>query len=132
MAKSFICTIKNKENEYAYIYTPRKVNGKKDNSPVYLGRVVDKEHGVFQSRARGIFTYNIENGYSDVGTEAKNNAQSVTAKEEKLILNFGDTYCLYEILKTLNLHDMICNIVPDKEHHDVLLGVQAVSYPLIS
>ena len=110
MAKSFIHTIKNNAAEYAYIYTPRKINGKKDNCPVYLGRVIDKDRGIFQSRARGIFTYSIDNGYGDVLTEANDTSHT----HERLILDFGDAHCLYEILKKQNLYDMIYNIVPEK------------------
>ena len=119
VAKSFIHTIKNKNNaaEYAYIYTPHKINGKKDNSPVYLGRVIDKDRGIFQSRARGTFSYSIDNGYGDVVTEANGTLHI----NERLILDFGDAYCLYETLKKHNLFDMISNIVPGKE--DTMMSV---------
>jgi hypothetical protein len=96
-------------------------NGKKDNDPVYLGRVVDKDRGIFQSRTRGTFTYSIENGYGTVITEANDNTLFIATKEEKLILDFGDAYCLYEALKTLNLHDIIYSIVPGKE--DTMMSV---------
>jgi hypothetical protein len=114
MAKNFIHTIKNNGAEYAYIYTPRKINGKKDNAPIYLGRVIDKDRGIFLSRARGMFTYSIENGYGDVVTEADGNKLPIATKIERLILDFGDAYCLYETLKTHNLYDLIYNIIPGK------------------
>jgi hypothetical protein len=120
MAKSFIHIIKNNGAEYAYIYTPRKVNGKKDNAPVYLGRVVDKDKGIYRSRVRGAFTYDIENGYGDVMGEADNIAL-LDVKEEKLILDFGNAYCLYEALKICGLYEMIYSIVPGKE--DTLMSV---------
>jgi len=110
VAKSFIHTITNNRAEYAYIYTPRKINGKKDNDPIYLGRVIDKDRGIFRSRTRGTFTYSVENGYGDVSE----NTLPVDTKEERLILDFGDAYCLYEILKMHNLYDMIYNIIPEK------------------
>ena len=92
MAKSFIHCIKQNEAEYAYIYTPRKVNGKKDNDPVYLGRVIDKERGLFRSRARGLFAYSLENGYGDFISEVDGSASPFLEKEEKLILDFGDAF----------------------------------------
>ena len=114
MAKSFIHSIANNGAEYAYVYTPRKINGKKDNAPVYLGRVIDKERGIFRSQARGVFTYSVENGYGDV-IDGANSLLPVAAKEERLILNFGDAYCLYEILKPCGLFDVICGILPSEE-----------------
>ena len=55
MAKSFIHYQEIKGKQYASVYTPRKVNGKKDNQPLYLGRVIDKENGIFTSKERGTF-----------------------------------------------------------------------------
>ena len=121
MAKSFIHTLARNGAEYAYVYTPRKVNGKKVNDPVYLGRVVDREQGIFRNRSRGTFTYSLENGYGDVLLEAYNSSLPLAAKEEKLILDFGDAYCLYETLKTRNLYDMIYSIVPGKA--DTMMSV---------
>jgi hypothetical protein len=120
MAKSFIHILKNNGAEYAYIYTPRKVNGKKDNTPVYLGRVVDKDKGIYRSRARGVFIFDIENGYGDVMGE-DDNIVLLEAKEEKLILDFGDAYFLYEALKVCGLYEMLYSIVPGKE--DTLMSV---------
>jgi hypothetical protein len=121
MAKSFIHCLSKNGTEYAYVYTPRKVNGKKDNDPVYLGRVINKEQGIFQSRARGLFTYNVEDGYGEAVAETKNNALPLTAKEEKLILDFGDAHCLFETLRKGVLYDIIYSIMPGKE--DTMMSV---------
>jgi hypothetical protein len=121
MAKSFIHSIKNNGAEYAYIYTPRKINGKKDNDPVYLGRVIDKERGIFRNKTRGLFTYSLENGYGDIPKEANDNTLPLKAEEENLILNFGDAYCLYETLKRSELYDIIYSIMPGKE--DTMMSV---------
>ena len=59
MAKSFIHYHNIKGNLYASVYTPRKVNGKKDNQPQYLGRVIDKEKGIYQNRERGALRYSL-------------------------------------------------------------------------
>ena len=47
--------------EYASVYTLHRTEGKKVNDSEYLGRVVDKAKGIFKSRARGEFTYSLEN-----------------------------------------------------------------------
>ena len=79
MAKSFIHYQDIKGNLYASIYTPRKVNGKKDNQPQYLGRVIDKEKGVFKSKERGTFKYSIADGF----LKSMEPEPNQVAKEEK-------------------------------------------------
>ena len=57
MAKSFIHYRNIKGASYASVCMPRKVDGKKDNQEQYLGRVIDKDNGIFQSREHGRFKY---------------------------------------------------------------------------
>ena len=63
---------------FAEVYTPRRVNGKKINDPVYLGKVVNLDEGIFYSRQRGYFRYTTENGFDDCDLE-------VPSGQEKLI-----------------------------------------------
>jgi hypothetical protein len=121
MAKSFIHTIAKNGAEYAYIYTPRRINGKKDNDPVYLGRVIDRGQNIFRSKERGLFTYSIENGYGEIVKDANGNTSKLQAKEEKLILDFGDAYCLYEVLRRNGLYDIIYRMMPGQE--DTMMSV---------
>jgi len=90
-------------------------------NPVYLGRVIDKERSLFRSRARGLFIYSLENGYGDFVTEANDSAPPFPEKEEKLILDFGDAYCLYETMKKSGLYNIIYSIIPGKE--DTMMSV---------
>jgi hypothetical protein len=96
---------------YASIYTPRKVNGKKDNQPQYLGRVIDKENGIFKSKKRGTFKYSLIDGFSEVPVEE----HALALKEEKLILDFGDVYVLYEILLKSGFWELFRSILPGWE-----------------
>ena len=123
MAKSFIHTITRPSGvEYAYIYTPRKINGKKCNDPQYIGRVIDKDRGIFRNRARGLFTFSLESGYGDLSEkEMQEMSPMGSGREERLILNFGDAHFLYEALKKLGLYDVIYNAIPGKE--DTLMSV---------
>jgi hypothetical protein len=109
MAKSFIHHHNIKGNLYASVYTPRKVNGKKDNQPQYLGRVVDKEKGIYQSKERGVFIYSLEKGFSKVSTPSQ------SPKEEKLILNFGDAYVLHKILERSGYWELFRSMLPSWE-----------------
>ena len=55
-----------------------------------LGRVIDKEVGVFRSRERGLFRYTLEEGYCNAPAayfEIEN-----PATKERLILDFGDSF----------------------------------------
>jgi hypothetical protein len=121
MAKSFIHYHNIKGNLYASIYTPRKVNGKKDNQPQYLGRVIDKEKGIYQSRARGTFNYSLEKGYSEASSP------SHSSKEEKLILDFGDAYVLHQILERSGYWELFRSVLPGQE--DTLCAM--VSYKVL-
>ena len=69
MAKKFIHYDVKNGIKYASVYTPRKVKGKKLNDPEYLGRVIDQARGIYQSRKKGLFTYNLESGYGEISTD---------------------------------------------------------------
>jgi hypothetical protein len=121
MAKSFIYYRNIKGALYASVCTPKKVNGKKDNQEQYLGRVIDKENGVFQSRERGRFKYNLDGGFSEISMSDQ------AQKEEKLILDFGDAYVLYQILQGHGYWELFRSILPGWE--DTLCSM--VSYKVI-
>ena len=107
MAKSFIHYHNIKGKIYASICTPRRKEGKKDNQSQYLGRVINKETGVFQSRERGIFGYDLEKGFFEISNHP--------LKEEKLILDFGDTYVLHQILQKNGYWELFRSILPEWE-----------------
>lgn len=118
MANKFIHYLTKNGAEYAYIYTPQKVNGKKDNAPEYLGRVIDKGSGIFKSRKRGLFTYDIVKGYGE--PIVMSDIVPLTAAE-KLILDFGDAYFLFSVLKRNNLYRIMSEVL--KEHFDTLMSL---------
>jgi hypothetical protein len=107
MANSFIHYQETKGITYASVYTPRKVKGKKDNQPQYLGRVIDKENGVFRSKERGVFRYSLTDGYSVV------DPVEPSAKEERLILDFGDSYILYQVLRERGYWELFRDTLPE-------------------
>ena len=113
MAKSFIHYRTIKGALYASVCTPRKTNGKKDNQEQYLGRVIDKEKGVFRNRERGTFTYSLAHGYST--------CESPASVEERLILNFGDSFILHRILENSGFWDLFRSILPT--HQDTLCSL---------
>jgi len=127
MAKKFIHYTFRGKVEYAYIYTPQKVNGKKVNTPVYLGRVVDKERGIFRNRKDGVFTFSFENGYGFINDREMPEAIR-PHKEEKLILDFGDAFFLYSALRLSDIYKAIIAVLPDETDTLIsLLGFRLLS-----
>jgi hypothetical protein len=94
MAKPFIHYMVKNNITYASIYTPKRVNGVKVNDPVYLGRVIDKELGIYQNKVRGQYQFSLESGYKEI----ENSSNKAINIKEKDILIFGDIYLCHEVL----------------------------------
>ena len=86
----------------------RKV-GKSDQ--VYLGRVIDKERGVFKSRDRGLFIYDIQtNTFCSVPAEYETPSQQRKTKYPRratLVVSFGDIFLLDEYLRKSGLQKAV-------------------------
>jgi hypothetical protein len=108
MAKSFIHYQMTNGVQYASIYTPRKVNGKKDNQPQYLGRVIDKDAGIFRNKERGTFKYTLADGFGPQISPV------LQRSDEKLILDFGDSYVLYQVLNDSGYWDLLRSTLPGR------------------
>jgi len=91
--------------EYATLYYPTRSDGKKVNEIQYLGRVIDKQRGIYQSREKGIFKYSLNSGFLDY-------TPPEVEGEEKIILDFGDIYLLSEYLKKSGIYDIIAETIP--------------------
>jgi len=71
----------------------------------YLGRVLDKERGIYQSREQGIFTYNLStNSYGEQPVEF---VPPETKRKESLILDFGDAFFLDNFIRAKGLRTAI-------------------------
>lgn len=78
---------------------------------IYLGRVIDKERGIFKSRERGLFVYDIEtNTFGSVPADFEmpkvKRKKKYTARPT-LIVSFGDIFLLDEYLKKSGFHKVI-------------------------
>ena len=88
--------------EYHTLVEAKRVNGKKVDVPVlYLGRLIDREKGVYRNRERGTFIYNNEEGAIE---------PTQPAAKEKLILDFGDSYILDELLSRTGFKDIMTRV----------------------
>ncbi|MCL2291496.1 MAG: hypothetical protein FWC30_00245, partial [Candidatus Bathyarchaeota archaeon] len=132
MAKPFIHIDHKNGKQYASIYTPTRKNGKKDNQPQYLGRIINKEKGTYHNKQKGTFTYTIEHGYSPYTPNPNDPTTTTTTtqqqKEEKLLLDFGDAHTLNTILTKTGLHTILQNTIPKQK--DTLLSI--INYKLLS
>jgi len=103
MAKGFIRYETKNGVEYASVYKAKRVAGKKINDIEYLGRVIDKENGVYRNMERGVFKFSLGNGI----------VEQQPLINEKLILDFGDSFLLNEIIKKAGLKNLIEKVFPD-------------------
>ena len=89
--------------EYASVYKARREDGKKVNDVEYLGRVIDKDKGIFCNKKRGIFQFSLDGGAIIIEP----------AKKEKLILDFGDCYFLSQALTNIGFLPIIKRVFGD-------------------
>lgn len=90
-----------------------------------LGRVIDKDKGIFKNRERGYFHYDLKSGYSTVTAQEVAVAVQKTKAyppepptvpdygKEKRPLDFGDAFFLDRYLKDLHLSSIIKDLVPE-------------------
>ena len=86
--------------EYHTLVESKRIDGRKVDVPIlYLGRVIDKEKGIYRNRERGTFVYKSDRGIIEP-------VQPPPTKE-KLILDFGDSYVLNEVITTTGFKDIM-------------------------
>ncbi|MDR2141955.1 MAG: transposase [Deltaproteobacteria bacterium] len=104
--------------EYGTFCVSKRVPNQKNpvHESIYLGRVIDKEKGVFQSKERGIYCFNPEKGFFDVPAEFKN----LNSVPEDAI-DFGDYWIVRQLLDKSGYIDVIKQTLPD--HQDTLLSL---------
>lgn len=94
--------------------TTYRENGKvkNRNDGIYLGRVLDKEKRVFCSSDRGIFTYDpVANVFGPTDEAYVVDLPDDQRKRPKICLDFGDSYFLYELLRSCG-YDSVINSLP--------------------
>jgi len=96
---------------YASVYESYREAGKvKTRRIETLGRVVDKDNGIFSCRGK-VFKYTIEEGKTAVPDTIL--TEPIIPETERLILDFGDAWFLEEYTKRLSFFQGIYDILPD-------------------
>jgi hypothetical protein len=104
MSKGFIRYEVKNDVEDASVYKSQRVDGKPINDIRYLGKVIDKAKGIYQSREKGMFHFTLERGVIEY----------IAPQREKLILDFGDSYFLSEMLKRCGFMEMLSRVFGEK------------------
>ena len=90
-----------------------------------LGRVINQEKGIFQNRKRGIFCFALEEGATEVSSETiaalQPTTQQALVEQEKLILDFGDSYMLHKYIEKGIIIEAIKEALPNEQ--DTLLAL---------
>lgn len=104
---------KNTGHEYASLADTVRIGSQvKQEYLGNLGRVIDKEAGVFRSRERGLYRYTLEDGYCDLPKAYLEKQEPV--KEERLILDFGDSFFLSQYLEMQPFRDAFHQVLPER------------------
>jgi len=72
-----------------------------------LGRVLDKERGIYKSRKRGVFTFDLETGVYGNAPVDFVQTETKASRKEQLILDFGDVFFLDWYIRNVGLHKTI-------------------------
>jgi hypothetical protein len=99
---------------YATVVESRRNGGKVEQRRIEnLGRVVDRGAGIYEKRTTGMYRYELGKGATELSSEDK--LAYVAKSQEKLILDFGDTYVLWEYVKKQTFMEAIAEMLPGKE-----------------
>ncbi len=104
-----------KKGNYTYAKIPgesyRENGHVKKRNAIYLGRVVDKENNVFFNKERGVFTYDVITGtYGEADPAFQGNLKNDHRKKANLILDFGDSYFIDSLIRTMHYDEVLASI----------------------
>lgn len=94
--------------EYAKICKSERIDGKVKTTQVPLGRVIDKQRGIYKNRARGVFTYDLAtNTYGVPDSSVVIPATKRSNTKEKLILDFGNSFFLSRYITRIGMDSAV-------------------------
>jgi hypothetical protein len=92
--------------EYAKLCQSIRHGSKVDKTSVNLGKVLDKERGIYKNRERGVFIYDLNTNVYRL-PEQEYMLPAVAPKPPKLNLDFGDVFFLSTYLQLEKLTDCL-------------------------
>ena len=119
----FIKIYKSNGKEYATLVNARrkKTTGEKFNDKVYqLGRVLDKEQGIYHNKDRGVYKYTLGEGFSDIENQ-KTFCDLSYGRKLEMILDFGREFIFSQALEIEGILKVFASILPQEA--DTLLSL---------
>ncbi|MDR1080222.1 MAG: hypothetical protein LBQ79_04510 [Deltaproteobacteria bacterium] len=111
-----------------YVKNTSVVDGRVNHDSEYLGKVENKDRGVFKSRKRGIFTFNLQQGY---GQATASDLQSNFKFSDLIVLDFGDIWMIDHILNEMKHDEVIDELIPENSDTiKALIGYKKSTYRL--
>ena len=90
--------------EYATLVASRRSGKTVVKDYTWLGRVLDRERGIYRSRKRGVFTYDLATDtYGSAPAESVAPATDIRRDRELMTLDFGDAFFLDWFIRTKGL-----------------------------
>ena len=89
-----------------------KRNGSKTSMDyVYLGKVIDREAGIYQNRERGVFTFDTKTGsFGEVPEDFAFPQKQTSKKRKHVSVDFGDSFFLNQFLWQSGLMEVVDQI----------------------
>ena len=107
--------------EYGSLYKSQRVKGIVTTTYCgSLGRVIDKEKGIFRARGKGIYQFTLTDGAREAPDQELAAAEAsernhCTNYHERLILDFGETFFLDTYLKRQDFYSCFPGLVPGED-----------------
>ncbi|MDR1298327.1 MAG: transposase, partial [Deltaproteobacteria bacterium] len=105
--------------KYAKICKSERIDGKVKTTQIGLGRVIDEKVGIYRSRERGVFTYDIAAGaFGPPPSSAVIPVAKRKNTRERLILDFGDAFFVDRYIKRIGM-DTAIDAIEHGDHDSV-------------
>jgi hypothetical protein len=127
------------DTEYGTFCLAQRLNNKKTNNERWLGRVIDKENGVFYNNKENYFRFTLSRGKIELGKDEQNKYRELDNKKKPVIskniskksIVFGDFYIINEFIKECGLFEIFNKINIDNIDtlHYLILYRLLTDYP---
>jgi hypothetical protein len=87
-------------------------DGKTSHHYEYLGRILNENLGIYYSKERGVFSFDLVNGYGNAPAEY-NNITTIKYPQQ-LIARFGDAWMVDQIYKQTHLDSIFECLIPNE------------------
>ena len=92
----------------------KKGIGSRKTGQIYLGKVIDRDKGIFWTRERGYYIFNpTDQSFAEVATENMPSAFAEPNKRKRrspVIVGFGDAYFLHQLINGMGYDRILDSI----------------------